>query len=118
VASSNNVIAFVFSSVAATGGVVINILGYNWFIKREKVGNPLLLVYHVLRYAATAKRPAERTAFSYDGRPEPSRIDLAKETHHGIFRDEQVEDVKTFLRILVFMISLFGFLCVYSSVCG
>ena len=116
VASTNSVFAFVFTSVAATGGVVINLLGYEWFTKREKVGNPLLLVYHVLRYAATAKRPAERTAFSYDGRPEPSRIDLAKETHHGIFRDEQVEDVKTFLRILVFMISLFGFLCVYSSV--
>ena len=117
VASQYSDIAFVFSSMAATIGVVINILGYNWFIKREKVGNPLLLIYRVLRYAITAKRPAERTAFSYDGRSEPSRIDLAKQTHYGIFRDEQVEDVKTFLRMLVFMVSLFGFLCVYSSVC-
>jgi len=117
VASNYSAIAFVYSSVATTGGVVINILGYSRFTKREKVGNPLLLVYQVLRYAMTAKRPSERTAFSYDGRPEPSRIDLAKQTHYGIFRDEKVEDVKTFLRILVFMVSLFGFLCVYSSVC-
>ena len=70
----------------------------------------------MLRYAAAAKRPAERSAFSYDDRPEPSRIDLAKETHYGIFRDEKVEDVKTFLRILVFIALLFGYLCVLSLV--
>jgi len=104
------------SSAVAILGTIINIIGYKWFIKREKVGNPLLLVYRVLRYAAAAKRPAERSAFSYDDRPEPSRIDLAKETHYGIFRDEQVEDVKTFLRILVFIALLFGYLCVLSLV--
>ena len=71
----------------------------------------------MLRYASTAKRPLERSAFSFDGRPMPSRIDLAKQTHHGIFSDEKVEDVKTFLRILVFLVSLLGFLCVYTIVC-
>ena len=82
----------------------------------EKISHPLLLVYRVLKYAATVKRPMERTAFSYDGRPEPSRIDLAMVTHRGIYRDEEVEDVKTFLRIVVFLISLTGFLCVHSLV--
>ena len=110
------VLSLLVSSIAAAIGVVINILGYKWFIKREKVGNPLLLIYRVLRYAMTAKRPAERSAFSFDDRPEPSRIDLAKQTHYGIFRDEQVEDVKTFLRILVFFVALVGFFCVYPLV--
>ena len=104
------------SFAVAILGTTINIVGYNWFIKREKVGNPLLLIYRVLRYAVTAKKPAERSAFSFDDRPEPSKIDLAKQTHYGIFRDEQVEDVKTFLRILVFIALLFGYLCVLSLV--
>jgi len=117
VLAKHNLIALLVSSSAAAFGILINIFGYKWFVKREKVGNPLLLVYRVLRYAATAKMPLERSAFSFDGRCEPSRIDLAKETHHGVFQDEKVEDVKTFLRILVFLISLLGFLCVYTIVC-
>ena len=111
------VVPLLVSSIAATVGIVVNILSYNWFIKREKVGNPLLLIYCVLRYAMTAKRPVERSAFSFDDRSEPSRIDLAKQTHYGMFRDEQVEDVKTFLRILLFLVALIGFFCVYPLVC-
>ena len=116
VVSTSYLTALFVSSTAAAAGVVINFLCYKWFIKIEKIRNPLLLVYQVLKYAATVKRPVERTAFSYDGRPEPSRIDLAKITHLGNFRDEEVEDVKTFLRIVVFLISLAGFLCVHSLV--
>ena len=114
--SSIDVAALFVSSTAAAAGAMINFVGYKWFIRVEKISNPLLLVYQVLKYAATVKRPAERTAFSYDGRPVPSRIDLAKATHFGKFSDEEVEDVKTFLRIIVFLISLTGFLCVYSLV--
>ena len=114
--STSDVLVLLASCTAAAAGAIINILGYNWFVKVQNVSNPLLLVYRVLKYAATAKRPVSRTAFSYDGRPEPSRIDLAKVTHLGRFRDEQVEDVKTFLRIVVFLISLIGFLCVQTSV--
>ena len=114
--STSDVTVFLISCTAAAAGTIINILNYNWFVKVQNVSNPLLLVYQVLKCAATAKRPVSRTAFSYDGRPEPSRIDLAKVTHHGTFRDEEVEDVKTFLRIIVFLISLIGFLCVQSLV--
>ena len=110
------IIPLLLPSVAATAGTVINMCGYAWFVKKEKVGNPLLLIYRVLSYAASVRRPLYRSAFSYDGRPKPSRIDLAKETHFGKFRDEKVEDVKTFLRILVMLISLTGFLCVYGLV--
>ena len=102
--------------VAAAAGAIINICGDAWFVKKEKVGNTLLLIYRVLSYALSVRRPMHRSAFSYDGRPKPSRIDLAKETHFGKFRDEQVEDVKTFLRILLMLISLVGFLCVYGLV--
>ena len=102
--------------VAAAAGTIINICGDAWFVKKQRVGNPLLLIYRVLSYTVSVRRPMHRSAFSYDGRPKPSRIDLAKETHFGKFRDEQVEDVKTFLRILLMLISLVGFLCVYGLV--
>ena len=116
IVSTSYLTALFVSSTAAAAGLITNILCYNLFIKTEKISNPLLLVYRVLKYAATVKRPVERTAFSYDGRPEPSRIDLAMVTHLGNFRDEEVEDVKTFLRIVMFLISLTGFLCVHSLV--
>jgi len=105
------------STIVITIGVVINFVGYDWFSKSEKVDNPVLLICRVLRYALTAKRPTERSAFSFDDRSEPSRLDLAKQTHYGIFRDEQVEDVKIFLRILGFVLLLFGYLCVGGLVC-
>lgn len=66
----------------------------------------------MLRYAAVAKPPGQRSAFSYDDRPKPSRIDLVKETHHGYIKDEKVEDVKVFLKILGILFSLLGFFCV------
>ena len=108
--------AILLSSIAAMAGMIINFIAYKWFIKTTNHTNPMLLVYRVLRYAATKKKPAERSAFSYDDRPEPSRIDLAKKTHCGIFNDEQVEDVKTFLRILVVIFSFLGLLCAYLLV--
>ena len=112
---SHDIFSLLVASAAAAVGTVIIVLGYDGFIKKQKAGNPLKLIYHVLKNAATVKRPTNRTAFSYDGRPEPSRIDLAKQTHLGKFPDEQVEDVKTFLRIMVFLISLIGFLIVDTT---
>ena len=107
---------FLLATTACTIAVVTNLVGAKWFIRAEKVGNPLLLIYCVLRYAVTAKPPGERSAFSYDDRLEPSRIDLVKKTHHGPIKDEKVEDVKIFLRILGILFSLVGFFCVYFLV--
>ena len=100
------------AAVSCAIALLINLLGHGWFIKAGKVGNPLLLIFSVLRRAATVKKPEERSAFSYDGRPEPSRLDLVKQTHFGSFTDEEVEDVKVFLRILGILSSLVGFFCV------
>ena len=92
--------------------MVTNLVGIGWFTRAEKVGNPLLLISCVLKYAAIAKPPGERSVFSYDGRLELSRVHFVKETHHGYIKDEKVEDVKMFLRILKILFSLLGFFCV------
>ena len=55
-----------------------------------------------------------RSAFTYG--EVPSRLDLAKNRYGGPFTTEEVEDVKTFGRILLVLISLFGFLLLPNSV--
>ena len=63
--------------------------------------NPLKLISQVLRYAVKNKYPRLRSAFTYWEDKPYSRIDLGKAKYGGPFTTEQVEDVKTFFRILV-----------------
>eukprot|EP00731_Ephydatia_muelleri_P038662 Em0851g1a len=72
--------------------------------------NPIRLVYACLSFARTHKNPVSRSAFTYGSETLPSRLDLAKSRYGGPFSTEQVEDVKSFGRILVIMLSAFGFL--------
>ena len=58
------------------------------------------LVYKVIQYAIRNKYPRQRSAFTYCEDELPSRIDFGKSKYGGPFTTEQVEDVKTFLRIL------------------
>ena len=50
-----------------------------------------------------------RSALSYYQNTYPSRIDFSKVQYGGPFTNEQVEDTKTVLRLLVLLASLFGF---------
>ena len=52
------------------------------------------------------KYPLHRSTFTYSDNYIPSRLDFAKERYGGPFKTEQVENVKTFLRILVVLLSL------------
>ena len=68
--------------------------------------NPYKMVIKVLIFAKKHKYPLRRSAFTYCGDERPTRIDFAKERYGGPFQTEQVEDVKTFLRILVILLVL------------
>eukprot|EP00731_Ephydatia_muelleri_P034764 Em0075g17a len=68
------------------------------------------LVYACLSFARTHRVPVSRSAFTYGNETLPSRLDLAKSRYGGPFSTEQVEDVKSFGRILAIMLSAFGFL--------
>ncbi len=57
-------------------------------------------IYRVLKYAAKHKAPSNRSSFTYWEEDVPSRINLGKTKYGGPFTVEQVEDVKTLLRIL------------------
>ena len=70
--------------------------------------NPFTTVYKVLKYAWQHKCPENRSAFTYWEPNIPRRIDLGKRKYGGPFTTE-VEDTKMFFRILLILISLFGF---------
>ena len=76
----------------------------------EKPGhNPLVLIYKVLKYAWKHTFPENRSAFTYWENDIPSRIDLGKNKYGGPFTTEEVEDTKSFFRILFLLFSLVGF---------
>ena len=62
--------------------------------------NPLKLVWQVLKFASKHKYPVYRSALTYWEDDIPSRINLGKDKYGGPFTNEQVEDVKTFLRMI------------------
>ena len=73
-------------------------------IKEPVTQNPLKLVYKIIKYTIKNKRPRQRSAFTYYEDELPSRIDFGKSKYGGPFTTEQVEDVKTFFRLLVFTV--------------
>ena len=77
----------------------------HWLVKEPVTNNPLKLMYQVLKYAVKNKYPRLRSAFTYWEDKPYSRIDLGKNKYGGPFTIEQVEDVKSFFRIL----AVFGF---------
>ena len=85
---------------------VILSLKYCDFFSESGRLNPYKVIYKVLNFARKHKYPFQRSAFTYCDDELPSRIDFAKERFGGPFTTEQVEDVKTVLRILLVFVVL------------
>jgi len=83
------------------------IFGAQWLLVEPGSRNPLKNVLQVLKYTAKHKYPVMRSAFTYG--EISSRIDFAKQKYGGRFTTEQVEDVKTFLRIVLVLFAMFGY---------
>ena len=71
--------------------------------------NPFKNIYKVLKYSWKHKVPEHRSAFTYWEEDIPRCIDLGKSKYGGPFTNEEVEDTKTFLRILPLLLCLFGY---------
>ena len=69
--------------------------------------NPLTLIWRVMKFARRARAPLFRSAFTYN--EIHSRLDLAKRRYGGPFTTEQVEDIKSFWRILLVLGALIGY---------
>uniref|UniRef100_A0A1X7VD50 Uncharacterized protein n=1 Tax=Amphimedon queenslandica TaxID=400682 RepID=A0A1X7VD50_AMPQE len=66
--------------------------------------NPIKLIVRVLCYARKHKYPENRSALTYWEEEVPSRLDLGKDKYGGPFTEEEVEDVKTILKLLPILI--------------
>ena len=82
-----------------------------WLIIEPQSPQSLKAIFQVLKFAAEHKAPLNRSAFTYWEEDIPSRIDLGKAKYGGPFTTEQVEDVKTILRLLtiIFPLVFIGF---------
>ena len=80
----------------------------HFYIQRAGL-NPFKNIYKVLKYSWKHKVPEHRSAFTYWEEDIPGRIDLGKNKYGGPFTNEEVEDTKTFLRILPLLLCLFGY---------
>ena len=76
-----------------------------WLIIEPKSPQSLKAIFQVLKFAAKHKAPLNRSAFTYWKEDIPSRMDLGKMKYGGPFTTEQVEDVKTILRLLTITVS-------------
>ena len=90
--------------------VVTSIMSRNIFRKDTPTVNPLRLIASVLNYARKNHYPRNRSALTYWLDDYPPRIDLGKTKYGGPFTEEEVENVKTFFRLLpVVLVTLMSF---------
>jgi len=101
-------LSFLVVPLSLTIAVALGFLSGHLLIKEPPSSNPLKLIYEVLKFYFKNKQPRLRSAFTYwDDKPY-SRIDLGKAKYGGPFSAEQVENVKTILRISALLV-VFGF---------
>ena len=86
---------------SVTVALTLKLLFKSVLVKEPITHNPCKLVYQVISYAIKHKYPRLRSAFTYCEDVIPSRIDFGKSKYGGPFTTEQVENVKTLLRIIV-----------------
>ena len=93
--------------------IILIIVGHclfkHWLDTTPQITNPIKLIIRVLNYARKNKYPRNRSALTYWEEDYPSRLDLGKEKYGGPFSEEEVEDVKTVLRLLLLFICVVGF---------
>ena len=115
---TKNVLYILFAITIVISGLVVFKGGITLFLlllkKKyfyiERAGlNPFKNIYKVLKYSWKHKVPEHRSAFTYWEEDIPCRIDLGKNKYGGPFTNEEVEDTKTFLRIILLLLCLFGY---------
>ena len=82
------------------------ILARKWLLIEPKSPQSFKTIYQVLKFAWKHKAPLNHSALTYWEEDVPSRMDLGKSRYGGPFTTEQVEDVKTILRLIPLCLTL------------
>ena len=98
--------------------IISDCLCQQWLDRTHKVTNPIKLIIQVLNYTRKHSYPERRSAFTYIDEEQPTRMDFGKTKFGGPFTEEEVEDVKTVLRLipLIICFSLFVITVAYTPV--
>ena len=98
--------------------IISDCLCQQWLDRTHKVTNPIKLIIQVLNYTRKHRYPERRSAFTYIDEEQPARMDFGKKKFGGPFTEEEVEDVKTVLRLIPMVVcfSLFIITLAYSPV--
>ena len=102
------IMCYIISGVTVSLVLITNYLFKHWLDTTPYIVNPVKYIGQVLNYARKNKYPRNRSALTYWEEDYPSRLDLGKEKYGGPFSEEQVEDVKTVLRLIPLLISVMG----------
>jgi hypothetical protein len=104
------------SATALTAILLIDRAIKNQFEVDRRNPNPIKHIFGVLCNAVVS-RPKNLfiSAFRY-GEDPPSGLEFAREYHGGKYSDEQVDDVRSFAKIALIILSLSGFSATYAGV--
>ena len=108
--SIGTTVAIVFA-ISLAVIIISDCLCQQWLDRTHKVTNPIKLITQVLNYTRKHKYPERRSAFTFIDQEQPIRIDYGKIKFGGPFTEEEVEDVKTLLRLLPLLLCLNLFIC-------
>ena len=93
-------VAILIIAVFLTLAIGSDFLVSHWLMKEQIIENPFPLILKVVYY--TMKSKFKRLNTNYlEQKGFLSRFNIAKKVYNGPFTSEQVEDVKTFFRVLI-----------------
>ena len=101
------VVHLLIASIVCVSAVLVSHSLFNHYLETTPVNtvNPVKLIVRVLCYARKHKYPENRSALTYWEEEAPSKLDLGKDKYGGPFTEEEVEDVKTVLRLIPMVIA-------------
>ncbi len=106
---SHQALANLFLPAVASMAVSLDFLFNSWLVKDFPTSTKSFShIYKVLHYAAKNKYPLRRAPLDWDAQSS-ARLDVGKNKYGGPFSEEEVEDVKTFFRMIAVLIVFSAF---------
>ena len=98
----NIIVVIIIGFIGLTLAASSLFLGHHWLDKTHQYTNPIKLIFKVLNFARKHKYPINRSSLTYWEQDSPSRINLGMRKYGGPFTEEEVDNVKTALGLIVF----------------
>ena len=106
------ILASIFLSFSGLAIALSSIFfGQHLLNKTPQITNPIKHISKVLNYARKNRYPKNRSALTFWEQDAPSRLDLGKDKYGGPFSEEEVENVKTTLRLVLII-----FICAMTGI--